>query len=346
VGGGIDPKRATTAAVDHGVAALLWRALGLAGCRGGLDEWGDVVRAEAELLRIQATFFLPWALGVAVGPLIEAGLEPLVFKGPALSMRYPEPGLRPMGDIDVILPVADHQKAVGTLSGSGWKVLRPSGRLHYDTVLAHPEVPGLGLELHHELYSWHDRPNRLRAVDLWNRRVGIDCLGTPAFGLSVEDEVVALTAHAGKPYHCFGRLVWTADLGFVIADAVARDDVDWGLVRHRAQRARCETVVAVGLLQAARLGVDSPPDMTEIKGSATRRAVLAPLLGPDWPLAPLDTGLRNRLRYALTDATGRRVLLFLGAPVYKPAWTWPGHLVSVGLRAIRRWWRLRHQPRG
>ncbi|HEY3843594.1 MAG TPA: nucleotidyltransferase family protein [Acidimicrobiales bacterium] len=169
------------------------RGSSLAACR-------DAVRSEAELLRFEATVFLPWALDAAARPLVEAGLEPVIFKGPALSMRYPEPGLRPMGDIDSILPVADHDKAVGTLVGLGWKVVRASDHLHYDAVLAHGEIPGLGLELHHD-----------------------DC--RPRFGVERR------------------RLERGHGL-----DAV----------RVRAERTRCQTVLAVGLLQAARIGWNRP----------------------------------------------------------------------------------------
>ena len=71
---GIDPARAATAAIDHGVAALLWRALELGGCTGALEDFGQSLRAEAELLRFQAAQFLPRAVARAIEPLVEAGL--------------------------------------------------------------------------------------------------------------------------------------------------------------------------------------------------------------------------------------------------------------------------------
>src|SRR5207244_4440075 len=71
--GGIDPARAATAALEQGVAALLWRALELAGCTGALRESGEAVQAEAELLRFQAALFLPSAVAQAVKPLVDVG---------------------------------------------------------------------------------------------------------------------------------------------------------------------------------------------------------------------------------------------------------------------------------
>ena len=55
---------------------------------------------------MEAVLLIPRALALAVRPLTDAGLEPVVFKGPAVAARYPKPGLRPMEDIDLLLPRA------------------------------------------------------------------------------------------------------------------------------------------------------------------------------------------------------------------------------------------------
>ena len=78
----------------------------------------------ADALRMEALLLIPRAVALAVRPLTEAGLEPLVFKGPAVAARYPEPGLRPMDDIDLLLPAADHRRALDALAGAGWQVAR------------------------------------------------------------------------------------------------------------------------------------------------------------------------------------------------------------------------------
>jgi hypothetical protein len=274
--------------------------------------------------------------------MLDAGLQPVVFKGPALAGRYPEPGLRPMVDIDVILPAGEHDRGLAALCNGGWEIARLANRQHYDTVLVHDAVPGLCAELHRGLDVWYQRSNRLRGDTLWRRRVAIDCLGTPAFGLRPEDEVVALAAHAGKPYHCFDRLIWTVDLAVV--DSAARaggHDLDWDLVWHLARAWRCRTVVTVALAQAARLGVAVPPELTVPVGSAVRRAALAPLLGVDWPVVEHEDGLRNRLRYALVDDWSRRLVLFAGSPAPAPTRAWPGELGRAAYSAVRRAWRLR-----
>ena len=191
--------------------------------------------------------------------MTDAGLEPVVFKGPAVAARYPEPGLRPMEDIDLLLPRRDHQRALAALAAAGWRVVRPGGPDRYDTVLTHDEVPSLSLELHYGLEGTSQRVTALDPGALWERRQPIACAGTPAFGLPLADELVVLAAHAGKPHHGFVRLAWVADLAMIVGDAAERGTpVDWERVRAIAAEARCLTVVAAALALAARVGVEPP----------------------------------------------------------------------------------------
>ena len=53
-----------------------------------------------------------------------------------------------MEDIDLLLPRADHRRALDALRRAGWQVARAGGGDLYDTALTHPEVPSLFLELH------------------------------------------------------------------------------------------------------------------------------------------------------------------------------------------------------
>ncbi len=59
------------------------------------DELGPeraVLGGMADALNMEALLLLPHAVALAVRPLTEAGLEPVVFKGPAVAARYPEAG--------------------------------------------------------------------------------------------------------------------------------------------------------------------------------------------------------------------------------------------------------------
>ena len=134
--GGADIGRAVSAAADHRVGPLLWRALDAAGALDALGSQRAVLGGMADAFRMEALLLLPRAVALAVRPLTDGGLEPLVFKGPAVAARYPAPGLRPMEDIDLLLPRRDHRRALAALGEAGWTVARAGGGDHYDTVAA------------------------------------------------------------------------------------------------------------------------------------------------------------------------------------------------------------------
>jgi hypothetical protein len=270
-------------------------------------------------------------------------MEPLVLKGPTLAGRYPEPGLRPMDDIDVFVPPDQHREASAVLGAAGWKEwAERDGGAHYDTVLFHHDVPHLPLELHRGLESWRDRSTHLRAMDLWRARRPIDCLGVAAFGLAPEDELLSLTIHAGKPFHQFERLIWAVDLAVVIE--TAPQGIDWDLVAARAHRLGSETVLMVGLVHARRLGAEVPDELLKLPRSRLRRAALAPVLDVRWPVTGSDPGMRHRLRYVLADLHRRQLVLAAAeitelGPAKVPAQA--AQLVALG---IRRWRTSRRAP--
>ena len=309
--GGADIDRALIAATEHRIAPLLWRAFGAADARDELGASRAVLCGMADAFRMEALLLIPRAVALAVRPLTDAGLEPVVFKGPAVAARYPEPGLRPMEDIDLLLPRREHRRALAALAAAGWRVVRPGGTDHYDTVLLHDEVPSLSLELHYGLEGTSQRVTALDPEALWQRRQPIACAGTPAFGLPLADELVVLAAHAGKPHHGFVRLAWIADLAMIVGDASERGTpVDWERVRALAARARCLTVVAAALALAGRAGVDPPAGLFALPDRGWRGAAIDQLVSVTWPLSHLELP-GYHLNYALTDAPAQRLKILL-----------------------------------
>ena len=239
---------------------------------------------------------------LAVRPLTEVGLEPVVFKGPAVAARYPEPGLRPMDDIDLLLPRADHTRAIDALGHAGWQVARAGVGDHYDTVLTHPEVPSLFLEVHFGLEGGAEQVTALDPELLWSLRRPLECAGTAAFGLPPAEELVVLAAHAGKPHHRFVRLVWMADLAMIVGHDPA---IDWDRVHAVARAARCVTVVGTALEMARRAGVDTPVGLFPLPTRGSRGDTMRRLLSVTWPLTQRELPA-YRFNYALTDSRARR----------------------------------------
>src|SRR5262249_16920252 len=57
----------------------------------------------------------------ALRALRDASIDTLVLKGAAVaSLYYPDHGLRPMGDVDVLVPTSQRQAAMTALGKAGW----------------------------------------------------------------------------------------------------------------------------------------------------------------------------------------------------------------------------------
>ena len=296
------------------------------------------MRRDYELRRAQGVLLFPHAVKLAVQPLVDAGFEPLVFKGPALARRYPEAGLRPMDDLDVIVESHRHDDALRILLREGWVEYERAGD-HYDTILQHDDVPDLPLELHRGLESWRERTTRITSDGLWRARVPQDCFGTPCWGIPPEEEFAALAAHAGKPYHNFQRLVWSVDLAVVVQHAGAA--MDWDRLAALSEEFGTTTVVSVGLVHARRLGAPIPDAAIRLPASRLRRLALSPVLDETWPLQPWDDGVAHRLRYALWDRRSRQVLLLLGEITVEGPAKIPKRIANVVRLTARRLWSWR-----
>jgi hypothetical protein len=304
-------EQATSASIAHRIAPLLWRALTQAEAIEALGPSQDSLRSVFDTYRMEALLLLPRAVSRAVSPLTDAGLEPVVLKGPALAARYPQPGLRPMEDIDLLLPKAQHVAASSALIDAGWRIVRPSTRDDYDTMFTHPDVPSLSLELHFGLEHPSQRVTTLDGDALWQRRQPIDCLGTAAFGLPLSEELVFLSAHAGKPHHGFFRLIWVADLAMVVGHATASGaTLDWDDIETVARNGSCLTMVAAAFALAGHAGVDVPVGMFPLPNRGWRGNAMEKLTATSWPLSHLDLP-GYHLNYALADSRIRRLRILL-----------------------------------
>jgi hypothetical protein len=260
---------------------------------------------------MEALLLLPRAVSKAIEPLTDAGLEPVVLKGPALAARYPQPGLRPMEDIDLLLPKAQHAQASSALIEAGWRIVRPSTRDAYDTMFTHPQVPSLSLELHFGLEHPSQRVTTLDGETLWRRRQPIECLGTPAFGLPLPEELVFLSAHAGKPHHGFFRLIWIADLAMVTGQATAAGaTIDWDAVATLARQSGCLTMVAAALALGHHAGVEAPTGLFPLPDRGWRGSAIDKLTAISWPLTHLQLP-GYHLNYALADSPQRRLRILV-----------------------------------
>jgi len=156
-----------------------------------------------------------------VVPLLrEAGVEPLLVKGWAAALLYPEPGLRPYGDIDLLVRPEQHTVA-------------------REALVAGARAP---VDLHRGLADLDD--HELEDVFARSRHVP---LGKVEIRIpSAEDHLRLLCLHAFR--HGLSRAVWLCDIAAALESRAT--DFDWGRLLTGDRRRSEAVVAALGLARA------------------------------------------------------------------------------------------------
>jgi len=162
-----------------------------------------------------------------------AGIQALVIKGAALAHGfYPEPGLRPMSDVDLLVKRTDAYRAQELLTELGFQApLPPADRLPGKHLLAAiRSVEGLtvSVELHHNLFNIGTRAS-LELNGLSGPPIPFALEGVTAYTLPHEEMLWHLCQHLtliGQPF----RLIWLVDI-VGLAERYA-SEIDWARVER------------------------------------------------------------------------------------------------------------------
>jgi hypothetical protein len=147
-----------------------------------------------------------------------AGVTPLLIKGWAIARLYPEPGLRPYGDIDLCVRPEHYRRAQEVLKSVGFKY----------PVDLHKGV------IQHEGHSFAELFERSLLVQLDDVDVRI---------LRAEDHLRTLCLHLLR--HGAMRPLWLCDIALALESRVA--DFDWNLCLGRSRRRADWIACAIGL---------------------------------------------------------------------------------------------------
>lgn len=184
----------------------------------------------------------------------ELGVPLVVLKGVALAAPvYRNIALRPMGDLDLLLPEAQVVTLGAALSAKGYK---PTDAEWPNAVLPR-HLPPLSregapclIELHWRL-STPDSSFNIPLDEIWSRLEPLELLGCRAQGLGSEDLLLHLCIHATYHHELIGVGVrFMCDLAQLLT--VRGSDLNWPVLLERAARWRCER----GLALALRLAYD------------------------------------------------------------------------------------------
>ena len=233
--------------VDHCAGITDWDGLLIQAEQQGLGpllHWhlhdlGDVIPVQARratrllfLRHHQTNTVYAEVLREILEALDKAGIDVLVLKGAALCHTiYPEIGLRPMRDIDMLIRKKQCRQAQDLLITMGFTestAPRPTDHFHLPSLHKQVQHISVCIELHHGLFP--DCPPYYRKVDfdvLYKRAIKIDLEGITAYCPGYEDmlwHIFEHGLHMPLTYEPF-KLIAVADIITLVE--MRGEEIDW-----------------------------------------------------------------------------------------------------------------------
>jgi hypothetical protein len=179
------------------------------------------------------------ALEELLGRLNRAGVPVLLLKGAALAgVLYGDPALRPMRDLDLLVPETEAGHALAVLAACGYTAThaeaRPGSRLAWENelLLSKPGVIGIAVELHWRPFDAPFYQQRLRADWFWATATPVAVGAARALTLGPEAQFLYLAGHL-MLHHRGQGLRWWLDLAELLRHA--RGALDWQTLLARAE---------------------------------------------------------------------------------------------------------------
>ena len=231
--------------------------------------------------------------------LAAAGIDALVYKGPALAIAAQgHLGARAMADLDVLVRRADLAAARDALAAAGYALDVHAHRLFAALPLAAREdhfypanTNDFPVELHVSVVPW-PLAVRFDTDACLARAVVVRGGETGVRTFDAEDHLLVVAAHATSHWWLDPRHV--ADLAGLLGAGIR-----WDVVRARARAARVERMLATGLVLAHdTLALPLPGEILDWARRDPEAGALAALARARWR-SPADAGgLKTRWRNA------------------------------------------------
>ncbi len=306
----LDPFEIKTVApllLRTGAAALVWWRLRDSELRSA--PWADPFHQAYRLHTLQTAIQEPRIL-TALSLLRASKIEPVLAKGWAVARSYPEPGLRPFGDIDLYVRQEQYLEARSTLS--------------------HSEP--LPVDLHSGFFGLEKRSEN----HFFSRSQLVNLNGEGVYVPSIEDHLRLLSLHLLR--HGLVRASWLVDIAVLLESH--EGEIDWDYLLSGNRRLASYILATLAL---ARHLLDSPVPHSFLERAGSLPGWLMPAVCRTWGLGvmrrePLATyfarpttlldGLRRHWPNALEATTG------FSAPLNRVP-RLPFQLAYVARRAVR-----------
>ena len=273
----------------------------------------------------------------------QADIPVVVLKGACFALTiYPDIGLRPMGDLDILVPKAKLAEAVKIAISLGYADTLPEASPGLNHLLSHHaclqkmgEHP-ISLEIHHSLvanksfiYSvpvdWFWTQTELLGVSLQTKITGLQML-TPAAQILFA-ATHAMLQHGGKNV----PLRWFYDLDRLIQ--VYSEHLDWDLLLSQARQFEWSSALDAALSQM--VAYFNTPIPAQVRASLSQQSDRHQHLVALMQIQPATHILEERQKLLSLNGVGRFRLilaLILPAPAYmrwryqlKSSWMLPAY---------------------
>jgi Uncharacterised nucleotidyltransferase len=257
-------------AIDRGSKQLLHLAYRNLSARGVRDPF---------LVSIKPQYRVTWAINQqlfhvlkdTVRHLRDSGIETLVFKGAALiQLYYKDHGVRPMGDVDILVPEDQFHAAADVLLAHRWTTFYHDPQ-HFDVRFEHAIgfvnrlVESIDLHCHVLMASCEHGADRA----FWDRSRPLEIDDVKTRTLSATDHLLHACAH-GLLWTPHPSHRWIADAITIMRGSAA--DIDWKeLVATTRERGVTKQVsVALEYLRSTFDAPIPPETLSDLQGTITR----------------------------------------------------------------------------
>ncbi|QTA79472.1 Nucleotidyltransferase domain-containing protein [Desulfonema limicola] len=172
-----------------------------------------------------------------------AQIKTAVLQGLSVIRLYKAPGLRPMGDLDLLVSPFDKEKFISCLSSAGYKAVYAYPDLltkHGILIDIHTHILNLDrIETRKYVFPKDLTPMLENSIPFFNHHKGLLCLNP-------YDNLTALCAHALK--HSYSRIIWLTDIYELLLVLCKKDHNAWELLVKRAGLWHQEKIVLYALI--------------------------------------------------------------------------------------------------
>jgi hypothetical protein len=187
------------------------------------------------------------AAGSLVGELRAGGIETLVLKGAALGrLAYPDPGTRPMSDVDLLIRGSDLDRTLEWIAAHGGTLDLPVEstsrlrRFRHSIGVAFPAGGPPNFDLHWR--TQYERFDDEADESLWRSPLSISLSGVTSWTPAREHHLVHAIAHGLGP-NALASVRWVADVALL----ARHPSFDWDEVVRDVRRRKVGRIVAQGL---------------------------------------------------------------------------------------------------